>query len=83
MQHTCLLKSGCLDSDAEDKFKQFESILIARQGMKFKTGTQQEFLFKCLAVMMLIKMLLSLMLMKLMIELMMEESDPEEIDEME
>ncbi|CAH3020913.1 unnamed protein product, partial [Porites evermanni] len=38
----CLLKSGCLDSDAEDKFKQFESILIARQGMKFKTGTQQE-----------------------------------------
>lgn len=33
----------------------------------------------CLAVMMSIKMLLSLMLMKLMIE----ESDPEEIDEME
>ena len=51
--------------------------------MKFKTGTQQEFLFRYLAVMMLIKMLLSLMLMKLMMELMMEESDPEEIDEME
>ena len=47
--------------------------------MKFKTGTQQEFLFKYLAVMMLIKMLLSLMLMKLT----MEESDPEEFDEME
>ena len=47
--------------------------------MKFKTGSQQEFLFKCLAVMMLINMLLSMMLMKLM----MEENDPEEIDEME
>ena len=37
-----LLKSECLDSDAEDKFKQFEGILIERQNMQSKTNQDSD-----------------------------------------
>ena len=37
-----LLKSECLDHEAVDKFKQFESILMVRKNMFSKTDSHQD-----------------------------------------